>query len=67
MIYYINVIQKSGLNLLNFRGTSPTKYATTLLNALFTEEELATRCYEENSRTTKPGLDVKRVQLLEGV
>lgn len=61
------IIQKSGLNLLNFRETSPTKYAPTLLNALFTEEELTTRCYVDNSRTTKPGLDIKRVQLLEGV
>ena len=52
---------------MNFRETSPTKYATTLLNALFTEEELATRCYEENSRTTKPGLNIQRVQLLEGM
>ena len=63
MICCINIIQKSGLNVLNFRETSPTKYATTLLNALFTEEEVAIKCYEENSRTTKPGLDVKRVQL----
>ena len=47
-------MQKSGLNLLNFRETSPTKYGTTLLNALFTEVEISTRCYEENSRTTKP-------------
>ena len=66
MIGCINIIQKSGLNLLNFRESSPTKYATSLLNALFTEE-LATRCYKENSRTTKPGLDVKHVQLLEGI
>lgn len=59
-------LQEQGVNLLNVRGSSADKYALNLMDVLFTEDELATRCYEVSKRTTKPGLDPKRVQLLEG-
>lgn len=36
------------------------------MDAIFTESEMSTHCYEAGSRTTKPGLDVTKVQLLEG-
>ena len=37
-----------------------------VMDALFTVEEMGMHCFRENSRTTKPGLDMKRVKLLEG-
>ena len=45
-------------------GNVPKQYAYNLMDALFTVEEMGTHCFRENSRTTKPGLDMKRVKLL---
>ena len=37
------------------------------MDNLFTEEEMASHCYMENSRTTKPGLEKESVEILEGM
>ena len=48
------------------QAKDPVKYALSLMDNLFTEEEMGQHCFEENKRTTKPGLDKERVKLLEG-
>ena len=60
-------MQEDGVNLLSLPGGIPRQYALNLMDAFFTVEEMGTHCFRENSRTTKPGLDVKRVQLVEGM
>ena len=62
----LSSLQEDGVNLLTLRGNVPKQYAYNLMDALFTVEEMGTHCFRENSKTTKPGLDMKRVKLLEG-
>ena len=38
-------LQAQGVNLLSFKIRQPDKYALALLDALFTEQELAGSCY----------------------
>ena len=59
-------MQEDGVNLLSLPGEIPRQYALNVMQAIFTVEEMGTHCFRENSRTTKPGLDVKRVELIEG-
>ena len=33
------------MNLLNIRAKNPTKYALSLMDAIFSDEELATKCF----------------------
>ena len=44
----------------------PGKYALQLMDVLFTEKEIASSCYAEAKKTTKPGLDPEKITLLEG-
>ena len=46
---------------------NPEKYALALLSALFSDEELATSCYAETSRSKKPALPQEKIQILEGI
>lgn len=62
----LSSLQEDGVNLLTIRGSAPKQYAYNLMQTLFTVEEMGTHCFRENSKTTKPGLDIKRVNLLEG-
>ena len=42
------------------------KYALALMEALFTDEELAQSCYSSTSRSTKTPLPKDKIELLEG-
>ena len=66
VLFTFSYIQGDGVNLLSLPGEIPRQYALNVMDALFTMEEMGTYCFRENSRTTKPGLDVKKVQLIEG-
>ena len=44
----------------------PSKYALTLMDVLFTDDEMRQSVYRSSSRSSKPGLDVNRIKLLEG-
>ena len=61
-------VQENGVDLLNIRGvTNCEKYALALMNALFSDEELAISCYSTSKRSKKPPLSDDKVSLLEGV
>ena len=62
----LSSLQEDGVNLIILRGNVPKQLAYNLMDALFTVEEMGSHCFRENSKTTKPGLDLKRVKLLEG-
>lgn len=47
-------------------AVEPNKYALQVMDALFSDEEMASSCYITSKRTNKPGLDIERVTLLEG-
>lgn len=53
--------------MLNIRAAEPHKYALMLLDALFTDEEMASSCYAASKRSEKPELDRTRIRLLEGM
>ena len=53
----INCVQEKGVNLLAVRAVDEEKYALQLMDALFTEEEMATSCYVVSQKSKKPGLD----------
>ena len=42
MLHYV---QEKGVNLLGIRASSADKYALALMDALFTDEEMAKSCY----------------------
>ncbi len=60
-------MQENGIDLLTVRAVDPAKYALQLMDVIFTEAEMATSSYISSNRTAKPGLDVTRVALLEGI
>ena len=69
MLYII----QDGVNLLqilkveDFGRKDPGKGALKLMDVLFTDDELSSCCYKRISkRFAKPGLDNKRVKMLEG-
>lgn len=35
--------------------------------AIFSDADMASCCYKESKRTTRPGLDTEKVKLLEGI
>ena len=53
--------------MLDIKAMNPEKYALALLSALFSDEELATSCYAETSRSKKPALPQEKIQILEGI
>uniref|UniRef100_A0A1X7SP61 BEN domain-containing protein n=1 Tax=Amphimedon queenslandica TaxID=400682 RepID=A0A1X7SP61_AMPQE len=57
--------EESGVNLLDVEATDPSKYTLTLMDTLFTDDELSSCCYIASKRTAKPGLDKNKVKLLE--
>ena len=61
--------QDSGLKLLEIRATDIFKYSLQLMDALFSEEELSSSCYQQAGRGTqsdKPPLSPRRVKCMEG-
>ncbi len=59
--------QKNDVNLLTLGIRQADKYALALLDALFSEEELASSCYATTKRSRKKPLPSERVALLEGI
>ena len=57
--------QDKGVNLLTLRASDPEKYALVLMDALFTDNEMAASCYTETKRSKKDPLPADRVELLE--
>uniref|UniRef100_A0A1X7TD73 Uncharacterized protein n=1 Tax=Amphimedon queenslandica TaxID=400682 RepID=A0A1X7TD73_AMPQE len=58
-------ITDTGVNLLQIRATNPSKYALQLMDIIFTDEEMSSSVYEASKRSTKPGLNITKVQYLE--
>ena len=48
------------------RAVNEEKYALQLMDALFSEQEMASSCYGASQRTKKTALDPSRIALLEG-
>ncbi len=44
------------MNLLAIRSINPSKYALSLMDSLFTDEEMSTKCFAVSSRSNKPPL-----------
>ena len=61
--------QDSGLKLLEIRASDIFKYSLQLMDALLSEEELSSSCYQVAERGTpsdKPPLLPRRVKCMEG-
>ena len=61
--------QDSGLKLLEIQASDIFKYSLQLLDALFSEDELSSSCYQVAGRGTpsnKPPLSPRRVKCMEG-
>ena len=54
------------MDLLAIKAAEPEKYALSLMEALFTDSELAISCYSSTTRSTKTPLSKEKVALLEG-
>ena len=62
-------LQDSGLKLLEIRASDIFKYSLQLMDALFSEEELSSSCYQVAGRGTPsdtPPLSPRRVKCMEG-
>lgn len=59
-------LQEAGVNLLAIRAINPVKYALSLMDALFSDEEMASHCFSCGTRGTKPRLPQEKVKLIEG-
>ncbi|KAL5479782.1 hypothetical protein EMCRGX_G023359 [Ephydatia muelleri] len=60
---------ENDIDLLKIKSPNIFKYALTLMDALFTEPEMASSCFQQADKGTcseKPPLSPRRVQLLEG-
>ena len=60
-------MQDKGVDLLKFRMTNCEKYALALMDALFTEEEMAVSCYSATPRSKKPPLPQEKISQLESM
>lgn len=67
MLFTLCNMQDSGVDLLTVLGDNPFKYALSLMNELFSEEEMGTSWYSASYWSTKPNLPHDRRELLEGI
>ena len=58
--------QRNGCNLLKLQARDVYAYGRALLDILFTKEEQKHSVVYESKKTTKPGLELERVELLFG-
>uniref|UniRef100_A0A1X7TWP0 Uncharacterized protein n=1 Tax=Amphimedon queenslandica TaxID=400682 RepID=A0A1X7TWP0_AMPQE len=58
-------VTDTGINLLETAAPDPAKYALALMDAIFSNAEMANCCSKASKRTTRPGLDSEKVKLLE--
>ncbi len=62
------IFQDNGVDLLGIRSPNPPKYTLALMDALFTDEEMATKCYIVLSKKgTKSPLSSEKKKLIEGM
>ena len=54
------------MNLLSIKSAEPDKYALILMEALFTDEEMARSCHSQTKKSTKPPLPEEKVKLMDG-
>ncbi len=59
-------LQESGVNLLVIRAMNAQKYALSLMDAIFSDEEMSKSCFSCGKRGTKPQLPQEKVKLIEG-
>ena len=52
------------MNLLKLKVSNCEKYALVLMDALFTDEEMASSCYMKTDRSKKPPLPQDKITLL---
>uniref|UniRef100_A0A1X7TPD4 Uncharacterized protein n=1 Tax=Amphimedon queenslandica TaxID=400682 RepID=A0A1X7TPD4_AMPQE len=50
----------NGINLLETAAPDPAKYALALMDAIFSNAEMANCCSKASKRTTRPGLDSEK-------
>lgn len=58
-------MQDKGVNLLTLQAPDPEKYALVLMDALFSDSEMATSCYVATKRSKKNPLPPEKIELLE--
>ena len=63
---HIISFQDKGVSLLSIRAMDVPKYALALMDAIFSDDEMATCCFSRGKKTTKSQLPRDKVQLLEG-
>ena len=66
-MWFIYYIQDAGVKLLHLRAVSPDKYALTLMDAVFDDNEMAQCCFIQSNRSTKPPLERAKTKLIEGM
>ena len=59
-------MQENGVKLLHIRALNPIKYCLALMDALFTDDEMATHCFSSGSSSTKNPLPQEKVDLIKG-
>ena len=60
-------MQYDGVNLLHIPAKGPNAYGRSLLDVIFTKEEQGQSVVMKSSKSIKPPLSPKRVQLLFGM
>ena len=58
--------QDKGVKLLQIRGSTQDKYALSLIDVLFDDEEMANNCFG-TTKSTKPSLPKERSDLIKGM
>ena len=52
---------------MSIRAINPGKYALSLMDALFSNEEMRAKCFSGTSRSNKEALPKEKVKLIEGL
>ncbi len=61
------ILQDNGVDLLAIRSPNPPKYVLALMDALFSDEEMASKCYIVLSKKgSKTPLSSEKKKLIEG-
>lgn len=55
------------MRLLSLRAVNPEKYALTLMDAIFDDQEMGNCCFSRGNRAKKPALPASKVKLIEGI
>ena len=61
------MLQDSGVDLLAICAPSPHKYVLSLMDALFSDEEMSEKCFIASKRSSKLPLPRDKIKLIEGI